>query len=71
MDENACIIHGAYGGDFVLTMKDDVLSHADKDSGSGKTVQEVLDGMSEKKKTVLYALVGEALNAAKKGDKQE
>lgn len=59
-------MHSAFGGDFVFTT---TIQHADEPpTKSGKTVQEVLDGMSEKKKTVLYAMVGEALNAAKKGD---
>lgn len=61
------IMHSAFGGDFVITTE--AIQHSDDPpTKSGKTVQEVLDGMSEKKKTVLYALVGEALNAAKKGD---
>lgn len=49
-----------------------------EESGSDKTVQEVIDSMNEEQKTVMYALVGQALDDAggsaddnKKGDEEE
>lgn len=49
-----------------------------EESGSDKTVQEVIDSMNEEQKTVMYALVGQALDDAggsaddnKEGDKKE
>lgn len=38
------------------------LKHADTDSGSEETVQDVIDSMNEKQKNVMYALVGAAAN---------
>lgn len=49
-----------------------------EESGSDKTVQEVIDSMNEEQKTVMYALVGQALDDAggsaddnKEGDEEE
>lgn len=39
----------------------------DDDDEDGETVQDVVDSMSEKQKTVMYALIGQALSDAKKG----
>ena len=62
---------------------DNVVEHADKNdeddkenevptndssSSSDRTVQEVIDGMDEEERTVLYALVGQALENGKKSD---
>ncbi len=46
--------------DLVLREKE-MLQHADPPTESGKTVQEVFDSMSEEQKTVVYALIAEAV----------
>lgn len=58
--------------------KMDDQSKKPEESGSDKTVQEVIDSMNEEQKTVMYALVGQALDDAsgsaddnKEGDEEE
>ena len=46
------------------------LAHADQEDDE-ETVQDVVDSMSEKQKTVMYALIGEAIEEAKKGSNEE
>lgn len=63
-----------YHSDDTDEVEDETLSHADKDEkgdtevggdkkkeDSGKTVKEVIESMNEEQKTVLYAMVGQAL----------
>lgn len=54
--------------------KEEVIEHADKeeeaeedDGNDGETVADVFNSMSEKQKTVVYALIGQAINDAKGG----
>ena len=57
-----------YTGDHITgegeLMNEDELMHADADNskGSGKTIKEVFDDMTEEQKAVVYALVGMAAN---------
>lgn len=48
------------------------IAHADddddKEEGDGETVKDVLDTLTEKQKTVVYALIGQAIEDAKKGE---
>lgn len=44
------------------TEDDGEIEHADDEEGSGKTIEDVFNGMSEKKKNVVYALIGMALS---------
>ena len=48
--------------------KEDDVANTDSSSSSDRTVQDVIDGMSEEERTVLYALVGQALENGKKSD---
>ena len=48
--------------------KEDEVPTNDSSSSSDRTVQEVIDGMDEEERTVLYALVGQALEKGKKSD---
>ena len=48
--------------------KEDDVPTNDSSSSSDRTVQEVIDGMDEEERTVLYALVGQALENGKKSD---
>lgn len=48
--------------------KEDEVPTNDSSSSSDRTVQEVIDGMDEEERTVLYALVGQALENSKKSD---
>ena len=45
------------------------MMHADEEpkEGSGKTVKEVFDSLNEEQKTVVYAMIGQAVEDAKKG----
>lgn len=47
---------------------DETISHADESDTSEETVQDVIDSMSEKQKTVMYALVGQALESNEETD---
>jgi len=44
------------------TEDDGEIEHADDEEGSGKTIEDVFNGMSEKKKNVVYALIGMAVS---------
>ena len=46
-----------------MTEKETQIKHAE-DSGKEKTVQDVIDSMTEEQKTVMYALIGQALEDA-------
>ena len=48
--------------------KEDEVPTNDSSSSSDRTVQDVIDGMDEEERTVLYALVGQALENGKKSD---
>ena len=48
--------------------KEDEVPTNDSSSSSDRTVQEVIDGMDKEERTVLYALVGQALEKGKKSD---
>lgn len=54
------------GDENVEDNKQEVLEHAD-----GKTVQEVVDSMTEEQKTVMYALIGQAVEDAKGENEDE
>ena len=52
----------------------DEMMHADEPQekeGSGKTVKDVFDSLTEEQKTVVYAMIGQALEDAKKGGSDE
>ena len=52
----------------------DEMMHADEpkeNEGSGKTVKDVFDSLTEEQKTVVYAMIGQALEDAKKGGSDE
>lgn len=54
--------------------KDMELTHAEEPQekeGSGKTVKEVFDSLSEEQKTVVYAMIGQAIEDAKKGGSED
>ena len=61
------------GEDIVLSHNDedseDVLEHADEDKE--ETVADVLDTLSEKQKKVVYALIGQALEASDSSDEED
>ena len=48
--------------------EDNDMAEKQKNSGSEKTVKEVFDTLTEEQKTVVYALIGEALNDNDEGD---
>lgn len=47
----------------VSKINEDDIQHADKPAESEETVADVINSMNEKQKTVMYALIGEALEA--------
>lgn len=61
----------------IYTGEDLVLEHADKedemenDNKKEKTVQDVVDSMSEEQRNVMYALIGQALEDVKHGEDAE
>lgn len=61
----------------IYTGEDLVLEHADKedemenDNKQEKTVQDVVDSMSEEQRNVMYALIGQALEDVKHGEDTE
>lgn len=61
----------------IYTGEDLVLEHADKedemenDNKQEKTVQDVVDSMSEEQRNVMYALIGQALEDVKHGEDAE
>ena len=61
----------------IYTGEDLVLEHADKedemenDNNKEKTVQDVVDSMSEEQRNVMYALIGQALEDVKHSDDAE
>lgn len=69
--DNEAIIYT--GEDIMLSHSDedseDVLKHADEDKE--ETVADVLDTLSEKQKNVVYALIGQALEASDSSDEDE
>ena len=48
--------------------KEDDVANTDSSSSSDRTVQDVIDGMDEEERTVLYALVGQALSSKGESD---
>lgn len=73
--EDISLSHGDYDVEETSEPEDETLTHAEDDkkedtnvaetkqtdSGSEKTVQDVVDSMTEEQKTVMYALIGQAL----------
>lgn len=49
----------------------EVIAHADESESSEETVQDVVDSMNEKQKTVMYALIGQALEGGTDEDTNE
>ena len=85
--EDISLSHGDYDVEETSEPEDETLTHAEDDkkedtnvaetkqtdSGSEKTVQDVVDSMTEEQKTVMYALIGQALedNGADTDDDSE
>lgn len=47
------------------------VKHTEEESGSEKTVKDVIDSMTEEQKTVMYALIGQALEEAGASDNED
>ena len=52
-------------------MENEQLQHAEEEPAKEKTVQDVFDEFTEEQKTVVYAMIGAALEDAKKDEKEE
>lgn len=61
-DENALVLY--HSEDTKETVKEDTKMEPEKknEQSEDKTVQDVIDSMTEEQRTVMYALIGEALN---------
>lgn len=57
-DDSEAIIYTESSLEF---RSDEVVKHADGESTSGKTIQDVVDGMTDEQKNVMFAFVAEAL----------
>ena len=69
-DENALVIYHSdekNGENKEETEMNNELTHAEDE----ETVQDVVDSMTEKQKTVMYALIGEALKSQEENDEDE
>lgn len=65
-DEEEAIISAGFFSHDALDLNSNYIKHADKDDDDdegGETVGEVFDSFTEKQKTVVYALIAEALEA--------
>ena len=82
--EEAVLIHSQLDDkpeEFELDVEKEVIEHAedkkeekpaeDKPAEKEETVQEIIDSMNEKQKTVMYALVGAALEEGKNGTEED
>ena len=85
--ENVSLAHAGCGEPVEKPAEDEGLKHADeadtkkedskmaeepkKNEGSEETVADVFDTLNEKQKTVVYAMIGQALEDANKGEKSE
>ncbi len=69
-NESAIMFNASETFDYDVEVEE--INHADDDSDNSddKTVQEVFDSFTEEQKTVVYALIGAALEDAKKGSSE-
>ena len=67
------ISHGDHDGEeaIIYTGEDIMLSHAEDDESKPETVADVFDTLTEKQKTVVYALIGQALEDGGSSDEDD